>query len=31
MALGKQVVLEFVSSKRALPLVQVDGTRPDMA
>jgi len=28
LALGKQLVLEFVSSKRALPLVQIDGTRP---
>jgi len=28
LALGKQLVLEFVSSKRALPLVQIDGNRP---
>jgi hypothetical protein len=28
LALGKQLVLEFVSSKRSLPLVQIDGTRP---
>ncbi len=28
LALGKQLVLEFVSSKRDLPLVQIDGTRP---
>jgi len=28
LALGRQLVLEFVSSKRSLPLVQVDGSRP---
>ncbi len=28
LALGKQLVLEFVSSKRSLPLVQIDGARP---
>jgi len=27
-ALGKQLVVEFVSSKRPMPLVQVDGERP---
>lgn len=27
-ALGKQLVVEFVSSKRAVPMVQVDGERP---
>jgi len=27
-ALGKQLVVEFVSSRRAVPLVQVDGERP---
>ncbi len=27
-ALGRQLVLEFVSAKRPLPLVRVDGVRP---
>ncbi|HVP66368.1 MAG TPA: helix-turn-helix transcriptional regulator [Anaeromyxobacteraceae bacterium] len=28
LALGKQLVLEFVSTKRPVPLVQIDGVRP---
>jgi ribosome-binding protein aMBF1 (putative translation factor) len=28
LALGKQLVLEFVSTRRPVPLVQIDGTRP---
>ena len=28
LALGKQLVLAFVSSRRAQPLVQIDGARP---
>jgi ribosome-binding protein aMBF1 (putative translation factor) len=28
LAVDKQLVLEFISSKRALPLVQIDGARP---
>lgn len=31
LALGKQLVLEFVSSKRSVPLVQIDGARPQDA
>jgi hypothetical protein len=28
LALGKQLVLEFVSSSATLPLVRIDGARP---